>query len=310
MAKDRFNLSAIAREYGINEEHINTVKDLEKVSVLKEIYDDFRGDYSEYMNEKDEIYRHIKDVLGVAHSMSNRIKDKKHLIAKIIRNGIIDDKDKYQGINADNYSSIITDLIGFRIIILAVEDWEKVHKFLMNKIVKDERYYLQENSYTRDIVPNDDRHYLIEKVQVHTVIGDDTYDESTYPELEVKGSMDGYRSIHYIVKHNNYRYEIQVRTIFEEGWLEFDHQIKYPNDKGNPIKGDFLAAMRSMAQASNKMASFYRKHENLFTNISDKQTDTPNIHEDINSIRTKTDFDQKSSSDAPLNSIQTYIKNL
>ena len=43
----------------------------------------------------------------------------------------------------------------------------------------------------------------------------------------------GYRSQHYIFKYGNYYFEVQVRTIAEEVYAEFDHYVKYPYRENN-----------------------------------------------------------------------------
>ena len=297
------DLDAIAGEYGIDK----TLIDTEKEQVYKDIYDDFLKRRSDYSDEKDEIHRHIKKVydLGVALWITSRIKDKKHLIEKIIRSGITEGKSKYKNIDSTNYSSIIRDLIGFRIIILAREDWETVHEFLLGKFANGENFHstgeLDEN------IPDDDNHYIVEKVQVHTIKGDeDTYDSSKYPELDIQSSKNNYRSVHYIVKHKTYYYEIQVRTIFEEGWLEFDHQIRYPNDKDNIIKQEFVSIMSNMARLSSEMVSYYRKHKNSF----EKENTEGKINKD-EVVNRKTYDKEKSDLDTTLlKRAQNYIQNL
>ncbi len=56
-------------------------------------------------------------------------------------------------------------------------------------------------------------------------------------------------------------FEIQVRTLFEEGWLEFDHRIKYPYDKDNIKKQEYIEILSSLAVAADRLISFYADNE-------------------------------------------------
>ena len=58
---------------------------------------------------------------------------------------------------------------------------------------------------------------------------------------EINEHPFGYRSIHYIVESSPSKRrcfaEIQVRTIFEEGWSEIDHRTRYPYNIDDPLLG-------------------------------------------------------------------------
>lgn len=49
--------------------------------------------------------------------------------------------------------------------------------------------------------------------------------------------------------------------MFEEGWLEFDHRIKYPNDRNNPKKAEFIAVLNSLAVAADRLIAFYKEED-------------------------------------------------
>lgn len=78
--------------------------------------------------------------------------------------------------------------------------------------------------------------------------------------FEVKVHPAGYRSIHYVFEsHPNKRKlvtEVQVRTIFEEGWSEIDHKIRYPNFSDNKLVGYFLAIFNRLAGNADEMGGF------------------------------------------------------
>ena len=50
--------------------------------------------------------------------------------------------------------------------------------------------------------------------------------------------------------------EIQVRTIFEEGWSEIDHKVRYPNFSENELIGYFLEIFNRMAGSADDMGGF------------------------------------------------------
>ncbi|MCM2489679.1 RelA/SpoT domain-containing protein [Enterobacter cloacae] len=169
------------------------------------------------------------------HSVRWRIKDPEHLMAKIIRKRNEDEiSEKYRTITKDNYTDVITDLIGIRVLHLFKEDWEKIHNYL------DSKWEFQESPivYIR---------------------------EGDAPDINIEGSVEkthpaGYRSVHYIIStrllKNRIYTEIQVRTIFEEAWSEIDHRVRYPNFKSNEILNYFLLIFNRFAGSADEMGTF------------------------------------------------------
>jgi ppGpp synthetase/RelA/SpoT-type nucleotidyltranferase len=145
--------------------------------------------------------------IGV-HSVRYRIKDANGLIEKIIRKRI---KEPEREITLENYKEEITDVIGIRALHVFKNDILGIHHFIMNSFsLKDGEEPIQ---YHRE---GDEKDFL-----------DMCKCFCTKQEKHDKG----YRSFHYIVATNltkeKYFAEIQVRTIFEEGWSEIDHKIRY-----------------------------------------------------------------------------------
>jgi ppGpp synthetase/RelA/SpoT-type nucleotidyltranferase len=56
--------------------------------------------------------------------------------------------------------------------------------------------------------------------------------EGVEGKLEINDSKHGYRSIHYIVQYQSVYIEIQVRTIFQDAWIECDHEVRYKEAQG------------------------------------------------------------------------------
>lgn len=52
---------------------------------------------------------------------------------------------------------------------------------------------------------------------------------------------------------------MQVRTIFEEGWSEIDHQLRYPYDLDNSLLQDQLLVLNRVAGSADEMANAIRE---------------------------------------------------
>jgi ppGpp synthetase/RelA/SpoT-type nucleotidyltranferase len=195
-------------------------------------------DYKEHRAELDGIGKTISNDLlkcNSVHSVKYRIKDPEHLLEKIIRKTIEDPKFDY---NIDNYYQNIHDLIGIRALHLFKEDWLAIHKYIK------EKWELIDTPTAK-----------IRRGDADSIIN--TYKKN---DCNVEEHKFGYRSIHYILSTKFYLRpnvsEIQVRTIFEEGWSEIDHKIRYPYDQENPILLPYLNIFNRLAGSSDEMGSF------------------------------------------------------
>lgn len=72
-----------------------------------------------------------------------------------------------------------------------------------------------------------------------------------------------YRSVHYILKYKGVYLEIQVRTLFEEGWGEVDHAIRYPNYQADPVFKEYTELLNRLSGLADEMGSFFNKLESL-----------------------------------------------
>lgn len=238
---------------------------------LKRIYDDYIAYYPKLQEMRTEILSTLNaGMTGEVHSIRTRIKLPDHLIGKIIR-GVYRNPKKYQLVTVESYKKIITDFIGVRIIILDKRDWLGVHKDLL-RVYRNlpERYILRPG----DIVTNYDRYadevnsgrnsvecgYHAER-PVAYISSDDDRELYQDPYLKVDNSKAHYRSLHYIIRYKELYYEIQMRTLFEEGWLEFDHRMKYPNDQYNKKKQEYIGILSNLAIAADRLISFYREED-------------------------------------------------
>ena len=179
---------------------------------LEAIYDDYCLREQEVNQCTKELEQYIRNNMQAQiHSIRCRKKDPYHLIEKIIRKRGVEQSNKYKGINVDNYREIIRDLIGVRILIFSKEEWVGVFEDILN---------LFESS-----IDHEGQWFIAEAPVAYTRYGDrDIFTD----KIHVEHSNKGYRSQHYIIFFNQYYCEIQVRTLTEEVYGEFDHKVKYP----------------------------------------------------------------------------------
>lgn len=216
-------------------------KDFESTNLKWEDLQFIKKDYKKIKKELNLIARYIEEklhALDIVHSVRYRIKDSGHLLAKIIRKKIEDPK---REITIHNYKSSITDLIGIRAIHLFKEDWVFIHKFIKDNWDLHE----QPVAYIRE----GDTGPCVEEYEKY--------------KCNIELHPHGYRSVHYLIQsrpgRDPYIAEIQVRTIFEEGWSEIDHTIKYPNNIADPLLNKFLDTFNVLAGNSDQMGSFVRR---------------------------------------------------
>ena len=232
------------KEYNIEEKFlIDNSIDWNELEKIYNDYSMYRKSYETQANLIANILREHKKV----HSVKARVKDENHLIEKIIRK-TEDRRRKYgQDFNftVENYKDEITDLLGIRVIHIFKEDWEEIHNFI-TKIWN-----------VNEIVAN------IRK-------GDNT---KTFEDLgiEVCSRLSGYRSVHYLVESypttEKVITEVQVRTIFEEGYGEIDHQLRYSLSEIPEILEQNLMLLNRIAGSSDEMASLINLLSKNFKDI-------------------------------------------
>lgn len=227
-----FNKNDFLEEYDISEEY------LDKHHIIWEDLIEIYNDYNIYKKNYETQAELIANILRShkkVHSVKTRVKDSEHLIEKIIRK-TEDRRRKYgQEFNftVKNYKEEITDLLGIRVIHIFKEDWEEIHDFISDM-------------------------WNVNEIVANIREGDNT---KTFEELGIKvcSRLSGYRSVHYLVEsyptNQKVISEIQVRTIFEEGYGEVDHQLRY-SLKGIPeILEQNLMLLNRIAGSSDEMAS-------------------------------------------------------
>lgn len=244
---------------GISWEELCEIYDdfvLKKDEKYQTIMDEFLGTYLKDINKgKSEEEEKVR-----IHSIRSRIKDPEHLLAKIIRKKQENDK-KYKNLDKSNYEKFVTDLIGIRCLVLFKADWQGFHYYILSKFDNNVEYYIRDSLLDFD---NDDTHfYIAEKPKVHIRNGDarDIYDEVLPPDSVIDGKV--YRSVHYIIKYRGVYLEIQVRTLFEEGWGEIDHAVVYPYYQNDKILKEYTELLNRLSGLADEMSSFFYRLKNL-----------------------------------------------
>jgi len=170
-AKHKFNIKEIQQKYNIDERTLNHVQYIKNIP-LKEIYDEYQKIKSDLYLIQTNLLARMNEVLKISHSLRSRVKEEEHLIEKIIRK-VVSKPDKYDGINEDNYYKLVTDLLGFRIIILNQNDWEQVHEMILAIFDNNPADYIKEHEnfaeyYDRhNVNANLKRGFLVEQPIVY-----------------------------------------------------------------------------------------------------------------------------------------------
>lgn len=220
-------------------------------SELEAIASDYDRCRSEMELAGNSIVQYLSQADGV-HSLKFRMKEKEHLLAKIIRKTFENPSFR---ISVKDYREKITDLIGVRALHLFKEDWVKIHSLITENWV------------------------MIEKPTANIRRGDPERVTKTFSEkgCEVKEHPFGYRSVHYLVTSqptkNKHIAEIQVRTIFEEGWSEIDHIIRYPNNRENEIVNDYLSQLNRLAGYADEMGTCIPKLKRYLESIETEKSE-------------------------------------
>ena len=215
-------------EADLEEQHIDWTS-------LESIYRDFIEYAATYQTQAEFIAGTLRTHPKI-HSVKSRVKEPGRLLEKIIRK--TPQRKAAKGsdfaFSLANYKDEITDLIGIRIIHLFKEDWEDIHNFISST-------------------------WRVMEITANVREGDDT---QRFEELGIKlhSRKSGYRSVHYLIEFfpTNQRViaEVQVRTIFEEGYGEIDHQLRYCHKEIPEVLASNLLLFNRIAGSSDEMASF------------------------------------------------------
>ncbi|NME81959.1 RelA/SpoT domain-containing protein [Clostridium sp. SM-530-WT-3G] len=253
--ENTFDIDKFSAAYPSIEENIK--KHNIDIQDLKDIYDDYIKCRTSYENQANFIANILRSQKSV-HSVKSRIKAPERLVEKIIRK-TQDRKNKYGEdfkFTTCNYKDEINDLIGIRVIHIFKEQWREIHEFIIN---------------TWNVI----------EITANVREGDNTKDFEEL-NIEVRSRASGYRSVHYLVEfyptNKKVIAEIQVRTIFEEGYGEIDHRLRYSHEEIPEILQSNLLLFNRIVGSADEMASLinilskeWTEKESSYKNIILKQ---------------------------------------
>ncbi len=246
--------------------------------LLESVYQDYTFHLPYLIREEQRILSELKEVQKdvflekgesarrtYVHSFRSRVKDADHLIDKIVRKG---DKylnkfkdfegNVYDSLTVKNYTSILTDMIGVRVLHLFKDNWLEIDNTLSKLYdgkIQEKIFYIRKG----DEVHGGNNLAALSK-------------KSGFKFIEKK---EGYRSAHYLIKRDirvdsgdmfiTYA-EIQVRTVFEEAWGEVNHEIQYPHHLDDVTINNFLMTFNRIAGSADEMATYLKKYRDSLNN--------------------------------------------
>lgn len=230
--ENKFNFSNFIEKYPHVNEEIK--KHNIEIQALEDIYEDYTNYMLSYESQADFIANILRSHSSI-HSVKSRIKNSERLIEKIVRK-TSDRKDLYGDefkFTKLNYKNEINDLIGIRVIHIFKDQWRDIHEFIVN---------------TWNVI----------EISANVRDGDNI-EVFKDLDIEVISRSSGYRSVHYLVEFfpTNQRViaEIQVRTIFEEGYGEIDHRLRYSHNEIPEILKSNLLLFNRIVGSADEMAS-------------------------------------------------------
>jgi ppGpp synthetase/RelA/SpoT-type nucleotidyltranferase len=269
--------------------HYLTEEDLQNYNiewdVLLTIHNDFHNIKTQLEDQANYIANTLRNQEKV-HTVKSRVKDPEHLIAKLIRKTPKKQSEKGNSFqfSVENYKDEITDLIGVRVIHIFKEDWETIHNFI------------KETWITTEIAAN--------------IRNGDS--EKRFKELgiDISSRETGYRSVHYLIQFSptiqKVVAEIQVRTIFEEGYGEIDHKLRYPHGSVPEVLALNLLLLNRVAGSSDEMASFIN---HLNSGWREMERKILKQSEEIEDLRDQIEL-SKSINEPEKETLMSYLQNI
>lgn len=192
-----------------------------------------------HLRETAEFFARVVQKLPHVHSVRWRVKDTEHLLEKIVRKRA-EGNAKYSDLSQETYFEKVTDLVGLRALHLFKDDCFDIDSSL--------RTYWSPIETPTVFVRDGDQVELSEEFRSRG--------------FEIKPHPAGYRSVHYVFASQPLQrkvvVEVQVRTVFEEGWSEIDHRVRYPNFSDNALVAYFLTIFNRLAGSADEMGGFVK----------------------------------------------------
>ena len=231
--------NAFMEKYAITDEM------LDRLSISWDDLMDIYEDYDKKIHEYEVVTSNIAVALNKEksiHSIKYRIKDKEHLIEKIIRKSVADPSFV---ITTGNYMKLVKDLIGLRALHLFKENWVDIHRFLADNW---EFYTTPRANYKKG-----DPHELLDMYSDFGCV--------------LNEHRHGYRSVHYhlLIRQGNREMvaEVQVRTLFEEAWSEIDHYFRYSAKSDAEQAEPYLGLLNNITSNADALASYINRMDTL-----------------------------------------------
>jgi len=269
--KKTFQRDELIDKFNLSKKEIKRLD--KKTDILNRVYKDFifHRPYLEKEEKKincelEPLKHYHKEHKGIevaknfVHSIRSRLKEPENVIAKIARKGTKYFEDKVEvtktigesALTIDNYMSIITDLIGVRVLHLFKDNWLEIDAQLTKmygKRIVEKKFYVRKGDEIQGL---DDLQKAVEK-----------------RKFEFLEKESGYRSAHYLIKRDVHvdsgdmfttYAEIQVRTVFEEAWGEVDHEIRYPHYDEDKTINHFLKTFNRIVGSADEMATYIKAY--------------------------------------------------
>lgn len=251
--------------------------------LLAAIAADHEAQY-ERLRDTAELFARVIQRFPSVHSVRWRVKDTDHLLEKIVRKRA-EGNEKYNQITEANYFEVVTDLVGLRVLHLFKDNCFEIDpdlRSIWNPVETP-------TAYVREGDPQD----LTARFREHG--------------FDVKSHPAGYRSIHYVCPtqplQRKVLVEIQVRTIFEEGWSEIDHRVRYPNFSDDELVAYFLTIFNRLAGSADEMGTFVQGLTSVLRESALKVAEANQQKEEALSAMENTlrDFEKMKKQDAEAN---------
>jgi len=197
----------------------------------------------------------VRDRVTQLHEQSNSrihyvrwmMKDDTHVQEKLRRKW-----SKYRRLSRDKLFSLdgLTDIAGVRILVLYQDDLQLVDE----QIWDDQLWEVEECTAWYDESRASDRVWFTE----HGFL-----DGAERGRKQLEKTERGYSSIHYLLvpraNNNGEVCELQLRTIHQEAWAEFDHELKYPSGKVDDLASELIKRLSALLNVAEDMVNDIRR---------------------------------------------------
>ncbi|MGH8625452.1 MAG: RelA/SpoT domain-containing protein [Gammaproteobacteria bacterium] len=194
------------------------------------------------------------DIYPYIHSIRYRTKDPYHLVDKL-RRKCLAEKDSRNITKAELFDlkQGVTDLGGVRLLHLYKYEWKRIHNFLVSRKLAPAK--LKEmHAYVRE---DEDKTQYESSSKSSGRKNGSPFPHDGFPKQAISSKKGNYTSLHYIFAWTEgIYYEVQVRTLFEEGWEEIDHQRRYPHGASTVISSQLNALNKAASVADNIASSW------------------------------------------------------